>query len=77
MLFVNTFPRESKQGSLRTWLTYADPGSSVADLAKECGSDLIVMGARTASSIVTHLSPGTAPKVLAEAPCPVMILHHS
>ena len=63
--------------SFRTWLTYADPGTSIVDLAKERGSDLIVVGARTASSIATHLARGTAPKVLGEAPCPVMTLHQS
>ncbi len=38
------------------------------------GSDLIVMGARPASGIATHLSPGIAAKVMLEAPCPVMTL---
>jgi hypothetical protein len=63
--------------SFRTWLVNAAHGTRIADLAKERGSDLIVMGARTASSIVTHLPRGTAPKVLGEAPCPVMTLHQS
>jgi nucleotide-binding universal stress UspA family protein len=61
--------------SFRTWLVNAAPGTRIVDLAKERGSDLIVMGARTASSIATHLARGTAPKVLAEATCPVMTLH--
>lgn len=63
--------------SFRTWLVNAAPGIRIVDLAKERRSDLIVMGARTASSLVTHLAPGTAPKVLAEAPCPVMTVHWS
>ncbi len=61
--------------SFRTWLVNAAPGTRIVDLAKERGSDLIVMGARAASSIATHLARGTAPKVLAEATCPVMTLH--
>jgi nucleotide-binding universal stress UspA family protein len=51
-----------------------DPGVSIVDLAKQRGSDLIVMGARPASSIATHLAPGIAAKVLLEAPCPVLTL---
>jgi nucleotide-binding universal stress UspA family protein len=63
--------------SFRTWLVNAAPGTRIVDLAKENGSDLIVMGARTASSIATHLARGTATKVVAEAPCPVITLHQS
>jgi len=65
------------QSSLRTWLANTASGTLIVDLAKERRSDLIVMGARTASSIVTHLARGTAVKVLAEAVCPVMTLHQS
>ena len=63
--------------SFRTWLVNAAAGTRIVDLAKERGSDLIVMGARAASSIATHLPRGTTPKVLGEAPCPVMTLHQS
>ena len=62
-----------KSSWLRTRLAVA-PGVSIVDLAKQRGSDLIVMGARPASSIATHLAPGIAAKVLLEAPCPVMTL---
>jgi nucleotide-binding universal stress UspA family protein len=61
--------------SFRTWQGNEAPGTRIVDLAKERGSDLIVMGARAVSSIATHLTRGTAPKVAAEAPCPVMTLH--
>ena len=50
-------------------------GSTVADLAIERNSDLIVMGARAASSTKTHFPRGIAPQVMAKAPCPVLILH--
>jgi nucleotide-binding universal stress UspA family protein len=63
-----------KISSLRTRLASAAPGVSIVDFAKQRGSDLIVMGARPASSMATHLPQGTAAKVLVEAPCPVMTL---
>ena len=59
---------------LRTRLVRTAPGTSIVDLAKERGCDLIVMGAHPASPIATHMSPGTAAKVLIEAPCPVMTM---
>jgi nucleotide-binding universal stress UspA family protein len=63
-----------KASWLRTRLASTPPGSSIVDLAKQRGSDLIVMGAHPGSSITTHLPPGTAAKVLMEAPCPVFTL---
>jgi nucleotide-binding universal stress UspA family protein len=59
---------------LRTRLASTAPGANIVDLAKQRGSDLIVMGARPAASMATHLAPGTAAKVLLGAPCPVMTL---
>jgi nucleotide-binding universal stress UspA family protein len=59
---------------LRTRLAKTAAGTSIVDLAKERGCDLIVMGAHPASSMATHMSPGTAAKVLIEAPCPVMTM---
>jgi nucleotide-binding universal stress UspA family protein len=63
-----------KRSWLRTRLATASPATSIVDLAKERGSDLIVMGAHPTSSVATHLVRGTAAKVLAEAPCPVMTI---
>jgi nucleotide-binding universal stress UspA family protein len=63
-----------KSSWLRARLSSAAPGISIVDLAKQRGSDLIVMGARPASSMATHLPPGIAAKVLLAAPCPVMTL---
>ncbi len=63
-----------KYSWLHTRLASGAPGSSIVDVAKLRGSDLIVMGARPGSSMRTHLPPGTAAKVLMEAPCPVMTL---
>lgn len=59
---------------LRDRLASTAPGVTIVDLARQRGSDLIVLGARPASSIATHLPPGTAAKVLLEAPCPVLTL---
>jgi nucleotide-binding universal stress UspA family protein len=63
-----------KRSWLRTRLASASPGTSILDLAKQRKSDLIVMGAHPASFLATHLARGTAAKVLAEAPCPVMTI---
>jgi nucleotide-binding universal stress UspA family protein len=63
-----------KRSWLRTRLATASPATGIVDLAKERGSDLIVMGAHPASSAATHLARGTAAKVLAEAACPVMTI---
>jgi nucleotide-binding universal stress UspA family protein len=57
---------------LRTRLASASPGTSIVDLAKQRGSDLIVMGAHPASYVTTHLAAGTTAKVLADSPCPVL-----
>ncbi len=69
-------PPEGPQESswLRTRLASMAPGVNIVDLARQRGSDLIVMGARSAGSMATHLAPGVAAKVLLGAPCPVMTL---
>jgi len=66
-----------KRSQLRTRVASGSPGTSIVELARQRGSDLIVMGAHTASSVATHLARGTAAKVLAEAPCPVVTLLQS
>jgi nucleotide-binding universal stress UspA family protein len=73
--FRHYVPEDSGKSSwLRTRLASTAPGASIVDLAKQRGSDLIVMGAHHASSMATHLPPGTAAKVLMESPCPVLTL---
>ncbi len=62
---------------LRTRVASTAPNISIVELAKQRGSDLIVMGAHPAASMATHLVPGTAAKVLLEAPCPVLTLLQS
>ncbi len=50
-------------------------GSTIVDFAREHHADLIVIGARPASSSASHLPLGVAPQVIAEALCPVMVIH--
>ncbi len=57
---------------LRPRVDSRSPGASIIDLATSQGADLIVMGARTASPIATHVQGGIVAEVLAHAPCPVM-----
>lgn len=59
----------------RTLLIGYGLGATIADLAIERNSDLIVMGAHAAPPSTTHFPRGVAPQVAAKAPCPVMILH--
>jgi nucleotide-binding universal stress UspA family protein len=46
-------------------------------LAQEQHSDLIVMGAHTASHTATRLLRGIAAQVVADSPCPVLVLNVS
>lgn len=65
------------KGCLRTLLTEEEPVKSIVDQAKQKDADLIVIGARTASAIVTHLGRGVAPQLLAKATCPVITIQES
>jgi nucleotide-binding universal stress UspA family protein len=49
-------------------------GFAIVDFATDRNAGLIVMGAHTASFAATHLLRGIVPQVVAEAPCPVMVL---
>jgi len=59
----------------RTLMIGHSLGATISDLATERSSDLIVMGAVTTSHAKPHFPGRTTPQVLANAPCPVMILH--
>jgi len=61
--------------SLWTEFSERTTGLTIVDFARERHSDLIVMGAHSASAAASHLFRGIAPRVFAEAPCPVMTLH--
>lgn len=67
-----------KLGSIHSlWREFSEKttGLTIVDFAKERHSDLIIMGAHSASTVASHLLRGIAPHVFAEAPCPVMTLH--
>lgn len=59
----------------RTLMIGYNVGSTIADIAEERKSDLVVMGARAATHSQTHLGQGRAPQVMAKSPCPVMVIH--
>jgi nucleotide-binding universal stress UspA family protein len=50
-------------------------GATIADVAVERQTDLIVIGAHGATPAQTHLPRGIAAQVISKAPCPVMVLH--
>jgi nucleotide-binding universal stress UspA family protein len=65
----------SSNNAVPTLLSDSLPAHKIVDVAKEGNADLIVVGIRTASTMASHLAPGTAPQVLTESPCPVLTLH--
>ena len=67
---------EKPVGSLRSVpANHAPCSAAIVALAKERHSDLIVMGARACSHAATRLLRGTTSQVIAEAPCPVLVLN--
>lgn len=51
--------------------------AAIVDLARKQHTNIIVMGAYPTSHAATHLLRGTAAQVIAESPCPVLILNVS
>jgi len=51
--------------------------ATIVAFAKERRSDLIVMGAHATTHAATRLLRGTAAQVIAESPCPVLVLSSS
>ena len=64
----------ARQLKTRAQLVHENAETAILQLAAESHADLIVMGAHPASTMATHLSPGTAAKVMIEATCPVMTM---
>jgi nucleotide-binding universal stress UspA family protein len=62
------------RGNPETLVEFGDAGTRIVDVARRRNVDLIVMGARKASSVLaaTHLEIGTTHNVVAHAPCPVL-----
>jgi nucleotide-binding universal stress UspA family protein len=69
------FPNEPSPFLALKTITEDEPSTAIVDFATDNNADLIVMGAHVASSIETHMVRGIAPLVVAEAPCPVMVLN--
>jgi nucleotide-binding universal stress UspA family protein len=62
-------------GPAKAVVQYGQPADRIVEAAKERGSDLIVLGVRTAAGhlgAATHLNRATAYEVVAHAPCPVV-----
>jgi nucleotide-binding universal stress UspA family protein len=56
-----------------TYIVEQGPGAEkILDVAKRRHTDLIVLGARPAKGLATHLNVGTVHKVVSQATCPVL-----
>jgi nucleotide-binding universal stress UspA family protein len=59
-----------------TYIVEQGPAAEkILDVAKRRHTDLIVMGARPAKGLATHLNIGTVHKVVSQATCPVLTVH--
>jgi nucleotide-binding universal stress UspA family protein len=54
---------------------HAPCSTTIINLARQQHSDLIVMGAHACSHAATRLLRGTTSQVIAESPCPVLVLN--
>jgi len=55
-------------------LSGRSPAVNIVDVAKALKSDLMVMGAKTATFGADHLPAGVLAELLVNAPCPVLTL---
>ena len=56
-----------------TYIVEQGPAAEkILDVAKRGHTDLIVLGARPAKGLATHLNIGTVHKVVSQAECPVL-----
>ena len=56
-----------------TYIVEQGPAAEkILDVAKRRRTDLIVLGARPAKGLATHLNVGTVHKVVSQATCPVL-----
>ncbi|MCZ2127684.1 MAG: universal stress protein [Anaerolineales bacterium] len=60
--------------TIRTEVLEGDPASAIIEAAKKHGSDIIVMGSRGLGRLAGLLLGSTSQKVVAHAPCPVLIV---
>ena len=67
---------ENPAAALRTVAAeHASRSARIVAVAKEQHSDMVVMGAHACSHAATHWVRGTTSQVIAEAPCPVLVLN--
>jgi nucleotide-binding universal stress UspA family protein len=59
---------------IHTEILEGDPASAILEVAKTRGSDVIVMGSRGLGLLAGLLLGSTSQKVVAHAPCPVLIV---
>jgi nucleotide-binding universal stress UspA family protein len=64
----------SKFGNLKIDVRFGDPGSVVADRAKELDAELIVIGSHGRSGLVRLMLGSVAEQVTRLAPCPVLVV---
>jgi nucleotide-binding universal stress UspA family protein len=61
-----------RKSSVEYVVEYGNAADEILKLGREKHADLIVLGARAASMVVTHLVPGVVFRVIAGATCPVL-----
>lgn len=70
-------PGTSVTSQFRSLPQHGSCPATIVAFARERRSDLIVMGAHATTHAATRLLRGTAAQVIAEAPCPVLVLNIS
>lgn len=66
---------ENPMAALHALTTHTSPCATIVAEARQRNSDFIVIGAHACSHAATRLQRGIATQVIAEAPCPVLVLH--
>jgi nucleotide-binding universal stress UspA family protein len=66
---------ENPIGALHTVTAQQSPCATIVAEARQRNSDFIVIGAHSCSHAATRLQRGIATQVIAEAPCPVLVVH--
>lgn len=64
------------QPNLEYLVPFGAPAEAILNAAENQECDLIILGAHPAGVFSTHLPGAVAHKIVAEAYCPVLVLHH-
>ncbi len=65
---------ESQFGKLHIEVRFGDPGTVVADRAKELNAELVVIGSHGRSGLARLMLGSVAERVTRFAPCPVLVI---